>query len=103
MPSFAKALQKSKGRLFPFGFRYLLDAKKNSKDVTFYLIGVRPDYQNKGVTAIIFNQYYKVFTEKGIQTCHRTPELSDNHAIQKIWENFDPKVYVKRYTYKKSL
>ena len=47
----------------------------------FYLIGVEHEYQNKGVTAVIFNEYHKTFTEKGIQNCFRTPELSDNIGI----------------------
>ncbi|HNU59898.1 MAG TPA: GTP cyclohydrolase, partial [Aquaticitalea sp.] len=98
MPSFAKALQKANGHLFPFGFRHLLNAKKNSKDVVFYLIGIHPDYQNKGVTAIIFNEYYKVFTKKGIENCIRTPELEDNIAIQQIWKHFDPVVTKRRKT-----
>ena len=50
MPRFAEALQKAKGKLFPLGFSHILKAKKNSKDVIFYLIGIHPDYQNKGVT-----------------------------------------------------
>src|SRR5690606_9871306 len=54
MPSFSKALQKANGKLFPTGFIHLLHAKRNSKDVIFYLIGILPEYQNKGVTAIIF-------------------------------------------------
>lgn len=103
MPAFAKALQKAKGKLFPIGFSYILNAKKNSKDVIFYLIGIHPDYQNKGVHAIIFNEYYETFTEKGIQTCYRTPELEDNEAIHKIWKHFDPKVYKRRKTFRKIL
>ncbi|MDX1470285.1 MAG: GTP cyclohydrolase [Flavobacteriaceae bacterium] len=103
MPSFANALRKAKGKLFPIGFSYILNAKKNSKDVIFYLIGVLPEFQNKGVTAIIFDEYYKTFSEKGIQTCYRTPELEDNKAIHLIWKNFNPTVFRKRKTYKKEL
>lgn len=103
MPAFAKALQKMKGKLFPFGFRHILHAKKHSKDVIFYLIGIHPDYQNKGVHAVIFNEYYNTFTEKGIQTCIRTPELEDNYAIQQIWKHFDPVVYARRKTLRKNL
>ena len=103
MPAFAKALQKAKGKLFPFGFKHILSAKKNSKDVIFYLIGIHPTYQNKGVHAVIFNEYYETFTEKGIQTCFRTPELEDNEAIHKIWKHFDPVVYKRRNTYRKDL
>ncbi|MDZ4329181.1 MAG: GTP cyclohydrolase, partial [Flavobacterium sp.] len=73
MPSFSEALQKSKGKLFPFGFLHLLKAKNQSKDMIFYLIGVHPDYQNKAVTAIIFNEYYHTFKEKGVVNCFRTP------------------------------
>ncbi len=103
MPRFAKALQKMNGKLFPFGFAKLLDAKKNNKDVVFYLIGVHPAYQNKGFHAVIFNEYYETFKSKGIINCYRTPELEDNEAIHKIWKHFDPKVFKRRKTYKKML
>ena len=103
MPSFSKALQKANGKLFPFGFLHLLNAKKNSKDVVFYLIGVAPEYQNKGVTAILFKEYYTTFTKKGIQNCIRTPELADNTAIHLLWKNFDPKIICRRKTFCKPL
>lgn len=103
MPSFSEALKKANGKLFPFGFLHLLKARKNSKDVVFYLIGVDPEYQNKGVTAIIFEEYYRVFTEHKIVNCIRTPELEDNHAIQNLWKHFDPKVNKRRRTYRKDL
>lgn len=103
MPSFSEALQKSKGKLFPFGIFHLLNAKKNSKDILFYLIGVHPSYQNKGVHAIIFEEYYKTYTKKGIETCFRTPELATNLAIAALWKNFDPVIYKKRSTFRKEL
>ena len=103
MPSFSKALQKANGKLFPFGIFHLLKARKKAKDVTFYLIGVHPDYQNKGVIAIIFEEFHKTFTAKGIVNCIRTPELEDNTAIHQIWKGFDPVTHKRRRTYKLSL
>ena len=103
MPSFSRALQKAKGKLFPFGFYHLLKAKRESKEVLFYLIGVLPEYQSKGVTAIIFEEYFKTFTEKGILDCVRTPELEDNIAIHQLWKHFDPEIFRRRRTYKKFL
>lgn len=103
MPSFSKALQKADGKLFPFGFRHILHAKKHSKDVVFYLIGVHPEYQNKGVHAVIFNEYYETFAQKKIQNCIRTPELEDNIAIHQIWKHFDPEVFIRRVTVKKMI
>lgn len=103
MPSFSKALQKAKGKLFPFGILRLLRARKHSKDVTFYLIGVDPAYQNKGVTAIIFDEYAQTFSQKGIINCIRTPELEENKAIKKIWADFNPVTHKKRSTYRKDI
>ncbi|WP_282161743.1 GTP cyclohydrolase [Ulvibacterium marinum] len=103
MPSFSRALQKANGKLIPFGLFHLLKAKRNSKNVLFYLIGIHPEYQNKGVTAIIFNEYYKTFTEKNIEMCYRTPELADNVAIRQMWKHFNPVIYKHRRTYRKEL
>lgn len=103
MPSFSRALQKAGGKLFPFGFYHLMQAKKHSKEVIFYLIGIDPEFQNKGVTAIIFNEYYHTFKAKGIITCIRTPELEDNVAIRQMWKHFNPEIYKRRRTYRKDL
>ncbi|OSY87895.1 GTP cyclohydrolase [Tenacibaculum holothuriorum] len=103
MPSFSEALQKANGKLFPFGIFHLLKARKSSKNVTFYLIGVEPEYQNKGVTAIIFDEFMQVFQQKGIEYCIRTPELEENEAIQKIWKVFNPIVHKRRRTYRLDL
>jgi GNAT superfamily N-acetyltransferase len=103
MPSFSEAIQKAKGKLFPFGFLHLLKAKKQSKDVLFYLIGVHPEYQNKAVTAIIFKEYYETFKEKGIVNCFRTPELADNTASINLWKHFNTVVHKRRCTFRKEL
>lgn len=103
MPGFGEALQKANGKLFPFGFYHLLKAKKHSKEAVFYLIGVTPEYQSKGVTAIIFEEYYNICAAKGIETCIRTPELEENTAIQNLWKHFNTKINKRRRTYSKRL
>lgn len=103
LPSFSKALQDVKGKLFPFGFLKLLKAKKNSKTALFYLIGVDPQYQNKGVTAIIFEQFRKALAKSGVDTCIRLPELADNNPSQQIWKDFNAEIIKRRATFKKML
>lgn len=103
MPDFSHALQKAKGKLFPFGWYHLLQARKHSKAVLFYLIGILPEYQSKGVTSIIFHEYYETFSRLGITHCIRTPELEENHAIHNLWKHFNPEVHRKRRTYRKDL
>ena len=55
-----------------------------NKKINLFLIGIHPDYQNKGVHAIIFSEYHKTFSANGITEIRRTPELDDNEAINKI-------------------
>lgn len=101
LPSFARALQKAQGKLFPFGFLHLLWAKKHSKSSTFYLIGVDPEFQKKGVTALIFEDFYNSFVKNGIEKAIITPELEDNKDIQLIWDGFNPIHFKRRTTYRK--
>jgi GNAT superfamily N-acetyltransferase len=103
MPSFSKALQKAKGHLFPFGIFHLLHAKKYNKDVISYLIGVHPDYQNKGIHALIFKAFHKIYLKRGVVNFIRTPELADNTAIAAIWKKFGQVTHKKRCTYVKPL
>lgn len=103
MPSFAEALQKAKGKLFPTGFIHLIQAKKNNKDIVFFLIGILPEYQKKGVTAIIFEEFYKTCIKKGIEKAIRTPELEENTDIHLLWKNFKPVTNKRRSTYKKNI
>lgn len=103
LPSFSEALQKAKGKLFPFGFWHLLKAKRNPKVVEFYLIGIAPEYQTKGVPAMLFREYYEVFERKGVEKCIVTPELEDNIAVQRLWKNFNPTDFMKRATYRKEV
>ncbi|RLD28610.1 MAG: GTP cyclohydrolase [Bacteroidetes bacterium] len=103
MPSYAEALQKMNGKLFPFGIKHLLHAKKHSNKITLYLIGVHPKYQNKGVHAIVFNEFYKTFDKKKIVELVRTPELADNLAIHQLWKNFKPLTHKKRCTFRKEI
>jgi GNAT superfamily N-acetyltransferase len=99
MPGYAKALQKAKGKLFPFGIFHLMYARQYSKEAVFYLIGIAPEYQNKGVTALIMADFYRTVIKKGVTRCIRTPELLENNAIHLLWKNFNPRMTARRKTF----
>jgi GNAT superfamily N-acetyltransferase len=103
MPSLSKALQKSKGSLFPFGFIHLLKALKKNDIVDFYLMGVHPEYQNKGVSAMIFADLYPNFQKNGYRMAETNPELESNTKIQALWGDFAPKPVRRRRVFKKKL
>ena len=103
MPSFSKALKKANGSLFPFGFYHLLKAKKKNSVAAFYLIGIDTEYQNKGVTAVIFQKMQDLFNKRGITEVETNPELEENKAIQQLWKNYDHELHKRRRTYRKDL
>ena len=99
MPSYSKALQKAKGKLFPFGWWHLLNAGKKNDRANFYLIGIHPQYQKRGVTAIIFKEIYESFQTKGVKFLETTPELEENASIQALWQDYNPINHKRRRTY----
>ncbi|HCK99268.1 MAG TPA: hypothetical protein DHW42_04080 [Candidatus Marinimicrobia bacterium] len=103
MPSLSKALQKAKGRLFPFGFVHLLKAMKNNRAIDLYLIGVRPDLQGKGVNSIIFNELHKIFIKNNVITAETNPELETNLKVQAQWKHFTHRQHKRRRCYIKHL
>ena len=103
MPSFSRALKKMNGKLFPFGFLRILFAQKFNSRASLYLIGVHPDYQNKGVTAILFNDLQMMFNKRGIREVETNPELIENKSIQAFWKNYKNVLHKKRCTFKKEI
>ena len=103
MPSFTKALKKANGKMFLWGIFHILKAQYFNHRASFYLIGVHPDYQNKGVTAIIFNEIQKLFNKKGITIVETNPELEENDSIQNMWKNYDHRLHKKRATFTTTL
>lgn len=103
MPSLSKAFQKSKGRLFPFGFVYILKAMKNNSRADLYLTGVRPDYQDKGVNAILICQMNKIYKKYGITRVESNPELETNAKVQSQWKFYEKRQHKRRRCFKKEL
>lgn len=104
LPSLSKALQKAKGRLFPFGWIHLLKALKTKpKVVDLYLTGVLPEYQNKGVNALLFNDLIPVYKSIGTEYAESNPELESNNAVQAQWDYFKREHHKTRRAYIKNL
>ena len=103
IPSFSRALKKMNGKLFPFGFLRILKSQWFNNRASLYLIGVHPEYQNKGVTAILFNDLQSMFNKRGIKEVETNPELVENKSIQAFWKNYESVLHKKRSTYTKEI
>ncbi|WP_370898851.1 GNAT family N-acetyltransferase [Chryseobacterium gossypii] len=99
MPSYSKALQKSKGKLLPFGWWHFLKAGRKNDRANFYLIGIHPDFQRRGVTSIIFKEIFDTFKKKGVKFLETNPELEENKSIQLLWQDYNPVNHKRRRTY----
>lgn len=105
IPSLAVALQKAKGKLFPFGWWHLLKALKvkRSKIVELLLVAVLPEYQNKGVNALLFADIIPIAKEMGFEYAESNPQLETNHQSQDQWKGLDNVVHKRRRCFQKSL
>ena len=105
MASLSEALQKAKGRLFPFGWYYLLKALlwKRPKMLDLLLVGVRPDYQNKGVNALLFTDLIPVYQQLGFEYAESNPELELNEKVQNQWQYFKTEQHKRRRCYKAAI
>jgi hypothetical protein len=104
LPSLSQAMKKAKGSLFPIGFFYLLKALySKSKVVDLYLMGVLPEYRNKGVNALIFNDLIPQFNAMGSKYAESNPELETNSAIHAQWDYFETEHHKTRRAYIKHI
>lgn len=102
--SFSKALQKSRGRLFPFGWYHMLKTLWGGSDVVdLLMIGVKPEYQNKGVNALLFADLIPCYISTGVKFAETNPELEENSKVQNQWNYFETRQHRRRATFRKSL
>ncbi|OGC01566.1 hypothetical protein A2V82_00825 [candidate division KSB1 bacterium RBG_16_48_16] len=103
MPSLSKALQKAKGKLFPFGFITILKALNKNDRADLYLVAVRPELQGKGVNAILINMMNQVYNRFHIVKVETNQELETNYLVQEQWKFFDKRQHKRRRCFIKHL
>lgn len=104
IPSFSRALQRSKGRLFPFGWYHILKAIKGRNDIVdLMLVAIRSDYQNKGVNALLFADLLPTYIKNGYKWAESNLELEDNASVQLQWQYFERRLHRRRRAYRKKI
>ena len=102
IPSLSKAMQKAKGRLFPFGWIHILKAMNNYETTDLLVNGAAPEWQNKGVSAL----FYKDMAEKAIKVGGRwaiaNPQIETNSAVN-LWNSYERELYMRRRCYIKAI
>jgi ribosomal protein S18 acetylase RimI-like enzyme len=102
MPSLSRAMQKARGRLFPFGLIHLLLAMRKPKYIDLYLGAIRPDFQGKGADALLMTEINRSAIANGIISAETNIELEDNIGVQNHWKYYDARLHKRRRCYLKT-
>ena len=89
LPRFSRALQKSKGKLWPLGWLYLWKTYYFHDTTELVLIAVHPEFQNKGIHALIFKETINAFVNNGVVKVHAYPQLESNKKVQQLFKNYN--------------
>ncbi len=105
MPSLAKAVQKGGGYLFPLGWWYLVKSMylKHEDGLEMMLIAVDPEYRNKGVNAMIFNEIIPRLHKGGFKYGESNAELETNNKVQNQWDLYKKDFQRRRRIYGKQI
>lgn len=104
MPSLSRALQKGRGRLLPMGWWHLLKAIRGGVDVVdLMLVAVKPEYQSKGVNALVFTDLIPCFRRNGYKWAESNVELEGNENVQRMWEYFERRQHRRRRAWKRPI
>ena len=99
IPSLSKAYQKSRGRLFPFGFIPILRALRKNDTLEALLIGVLPEYQGKGANVLLFKHIHEGAIKFGIKRMILNPQLEDNAKVQTLFGDYEAVPYMRRRSF----
>lgn len=105
IPSLARALQKCGGKLFPFGWWYILRALKFHKTevVDLLLVGVLPEYRQKGANALLFYDLIPHYQRLGFKWGETHVEMETNMKVQGQWQYLNREIHKRRRCYKKDI
>ena len=105
IPSLSEALQKCNGEIFPFGWWHLLKAMywKKPDTLDLLLIGIRPDYQNKGLNSLLFVDLFDNYKKLGFKYAETNANLETNIKVQAMWDPFEKELHKRRWVFGKEL
>ena len=105
-PSFTNALRKTRdGRLLPFGWWHLLRTLKWHKTdvVDLVLIGVLPEYRQKGANSLIFDDLIQQFKRYGFKWAEAMPQMENNEGVRSQWQYLEAIQHRRHRCYRKTL
>ncbi len=104
--SLSRAVQKAKAKLFPFGWYHFAKAlwfNRYPEILDMLLVGVLPEYQEKGANALIFADLIPEGTKDGYIWAETHHQLEDNTPSQAQWKNLECTIHKRRAAFGKDI
>lgn len=102
-PSISKALQKAKGKLWPFGWYHLLKALNGRNDTAdLMIIGTAPKWRSKGISALFHCDISAKWAAMDIKHSITNPQIETNNAVN-VWESYPRESFMRRRCYIKNI
>ena len=103
-PDISIALQKTKGRLFPFGWVTILRELRTTDWININGAGMIEEYRGLGGTAILYSEMFKSVVENPrYRHCEVVQIGLENEAMQRELENFGVDFYKMHRIYQREL
>jgi hypothetical protein len=103
-PDISAALQKTRGKIFPFGWITLLREFKRTDWLNINGAGLVPEYRGSGGTAILYSELFKSVVETGQFKHAEVVQIgTENENMLREMENFGVDFYKVHRTYTKNL
>lgn len=102
-PCLSEPFRKNGGKLFPFGFIPVLKTLRHGDALDLFLIAVLPEWQGKGVNAMIIDHVFRNAWRRGIMSAETGPQLETNSDVISQWNMFPTKQHKRRRCYIKDL
>jgi GNAT superfamily N-acetyltransferase len=103
-PDISTALQKTKGRLFPFGWLTIMREMRTTDWININGAGMIQEYRGSGGTAILYSEMFKSVAENPRYHHAEVVQIgTDNEKMQREMENFGVDFYKMHRIYQKEL
>jgi GNAT superfamily N-acetyltransferase len=102
-PDFNQVLRKMKGQMNPLSILKALYYSKRISDLRLLLLGIKKEYRNKGVDALLFREGFVAVRKGGYKRVEFSWILEDNIPVQRLVEMIGARLYKRYRIYEKEI
>lgn len=103
LPDFNHVLRHMKGKLNPLTILKALYYSRKIKDLRLLLLGIKPEYRNKGVDALLYREGFNGIKKGNYKRLEFSWILEDNIQVQRIVELVGGRLYKRYRIYEKEI